>query len=89
VIYSVQWSRTALDATAEFWLRGSSPERTAVSRAVETVDRLLRHYPGERGESRDAGERVMFEPPLVVTFKVDDTNRVVRVVGVRLIKHRG
>jgi hypothetical protein len=89
VKFAVQSSRTALNTATQFWLSGDSAERLAITKAVAVVDQALSRNPGEEGESRDFGERVMFAAPLVINFTIDDANRVVRVEAVRQIKRRG
>jgi hypothetical protein len=88
VSYSVRWNRRALDALAEIWLANPA-ERNEINHAAESIDRLLRVNPTAQGESRDDDQRVLFMPPLVIDFIVDDKNEVVRVVKIRHIRRRG
>jgi hypothetical protein len=83
VRFVVRWSRRALDAVTEMWMAQSGDERTAITQATATVDRLLQLNPAEQGESRsDASRRVLFAPPLVVTFSIAEEQRIDRVLNV-------
>ena len=86
--YTVRWSRRALDALAEIWLANPG-QRAEINQAAASIDRLLRVNPEEQGESRDNDRRILFMPPLVVIFRVDDANRTVRILRIRRLRRRG
>lgn len=86
--YDVQWSGSALHVLTKSWSEGSTKERIEIRLASRAIDQRLTYRPNEEGESRDAGRRVLFAPPFVVTFKVNDGQRIVRVVGLRRVKRR-
>lgn len=86
--YSVRWSRQALEFLADIWL--ANPDaRDEITQAADGVDRLLRTAPDEQGESRDNDRRILFIPPLVVIYRVDESNRTVRILQIRRIRRRG
>jgi plasmid stabilization system protein ParE len=80
--YVVRWNRSAERELAEIWVAAAN--RNAVTSAAREVDRLLRFQPGEQGESRSDGFRVMIVEPLTVFFHVNESDRVVSVVRVVL-----
>ena len=86
--YTVQWSRRAVDALAQFWL-DNTVQRTEITQATATIDQLLQFNPDEQGESRDDGRRILFVPPLVVIFRVNTEHNMVRVLNVGQLKRRG
>jgi hypothetical protein len=86
VKYAVHWSHAALNSLAEIWLALEPTARPRLNEVVADVERLLQFEPAEQGESRDEGRRVFFAPPLVVTFRVLQPQRIVQIVFVRLMK---
>jgi plasmid stabilization system protein ParE len=86
VNYSVEWSGAALNSLAEIWMSLESSARPQLNSAVADVDKLLQFSPAEQGESRDDERRVLFAPPLVITFRVLENKRTVRIVFARLIR---
>ena len=79
--WTVGWSPFALNQLAELWLAAS--DREAITQAVDEIDRQLRLDPLTQGESRTAGRRILFLPPLVVIFEVVEPDRKVSVLAVR------
>lgn len=79
-MFQVVWHQGAVSDLAEVWNQGDPTLRRAATRAAHAIDQALRDDPFGAGESREAGIRVMFEPPLGVRFKVDQDSRTV-VVG--------
>jgi hypothetical protein len=78
VNYTVIWGPTAernLDAIG----LGAS-DQSAVVQAALALDQRLRTDPANEGESRPGGRRVAFEPPLGILFRIDEPNRLVRVL---------
>ena len=77
-MFTVRWSKTALDSLAELWLEAE--DRTLVTAAVAEIDRTLARDPLTAGESRSEEIRVLFVPPLGVFFEIDDSLDTVRVL---------
>ena len=85
--WTVTWVPPAETELAALWLDGSI--RGAVTEAARRIDRALRADPAIQGESRDEGLRVMFEPPLGVSFRVLPDERLVQVLDVWLTIPKG
>ena len=64
----VAWVPRALDQLAAMW--NVAPDRQAVSNAADEAERRILADPNGAGESREADERILFEPPLVVRWRV-------------------
>ena len=77
-MYTVRWKRTALDRLAELWLEADN--RSAVTTAVDEIDRILAGDPHNAGESRSGETRVLFVAPLGVFFEIPDSSKVVDVL---------
>jgi hypothetical protein len=89
VTFSMWWSRRALNALTEIWLERPG-ERGEINQATSTVDQVLSIDPQNQGESRDKGRRVLFVTPLIVFYRVEIEDRVVRVLDVRgTRRHQG
>jgi hypothetical protein len=86
VNYSVEWSGAALNSLAEIWMSLEPSARPQLNSTVADVDKLLQFSPSEQGESRDDERRVLFAPPLVITFRVLEKQRTVKIVYARLIR---
>lgn len=79
--YTVVWLPSAEQALADLWTRG--PDRDAVTAAANTVDSVLRRDPLRVGESRLGGHRILFMPPLMILYEVQELDRVVTVEAVK------
>jgi hypothetical protein len=79
-MYTVRWTRSALDRLTELWVAAS--DRASVTAAVNEIDRLLEVDPHQAGESRSESTRVLFVPPIGVFFDIDDASKVVEVLKV-------
>lgn len=86
--FTVVWSGKALEALARLWLE-SPVERTSITNATAMIDQLLAIDPHDKGESRDDGRRILFVAPLVTIFRVNEFDRMVRILHVRQLKRRG
>lgn len=75
--FTVVWDEAAEAELAAAWL--TSPDKQAVTRAVNTLERRLQVDPANEGESRSGGIRVAFEGPVGLNFQVV-VGGVVRVV---------
>ena len=76
--FTVVWVPAAEQELAAVWLR--SADRDAVTTAVDALERRLATAPQTEGESREGTERVTFERPVAINFRVDAVGRRV-VVG--------
>jgi plasmid stabilization system protein ParE len=82
--YTVIWRPDAEDELAELWLAG--PDRTEIAQAADQIDVVLGQNPLTAGESRGGGERVFFERPLGVVYRVSQDDRTVVVWAVWRIR---
>jgi hypothetical protein len=82
--YTVQWKRRVLDALAALWL--AAADRQAVTAAQARIDETLGQDPLGAGRHICEGLYKLHEPPLVVTYTVDQAQRQVEVqsIGRRL-----
>lgn len=78
--WQLGWSELAQQQLAQIWLEAS--DRDAVSHAVSLLDEQLIQDPLEVGESRDANQRITFQPPLAITFIVEQRLSLVTVIRV-------
>jgi mRNA-degrading endonuclease RelE of RelBE toxin-antitoxin system len=78
--FHVDWTARAENELADVWM--NSPDPDAVAAAARDVERRLSRNPLGIGESRELGNRIVFETPLAVIYWVDTTNRIVTVVSV-------
>jgi plasmid stabilization system protein ParE len=81
--YRVVWRRIARDQLALIWT--TAPDRAAVTEAANAIDALLERNPSNCGESREGNQRILIERPLVVVFAVDEQQKKVVVLSVRLV----
>jgi plasmid stabilization system protein ParE len=78
--YSIIWSQRALDQLAAIWLESS--KRDAVTAATHTLEVQLEHDPHSRSLLFPSGMRELHVSPLWVLFRIDEANRLVRIVRV-------
>lgn len=83
MIHTVLWTPAAEQELATAWL--DAADRGEVTRAANSIDRLLRVDPETRGESRYDAVRILFMPPLGVDFEVRADDCMVYVLSTWLI----
>jgi hypothetical protein len=82
--YEVVWGPIAENMLATAWL--GFPDRNAVTRAAEWLDRHLAHDPLGLGFPRSSSvHRVAFRTPLGVEFEVIEDDKRVIVQGVFVV----
>lgn len=85
--YTVEWTRKAREQQlADIWLAAAN--RRAVTAAAHQIDVLLRDDPSAQGESRSRSRRILIVKPLVVMYKIIESQRRVIVFSVRPFKSR-
>ena len=84
--FSVQWRASALATLAHLWTQ--SDDRQSITLASNRLDRRLATDPMNEGESRNEDERISFEYPLQILFRVDEPRREVNVTAIGLIGSR-
>jgi hypothetical protein len=76
--YTVDWVPDAQDELADLWIVG--PDRAAITRAQNEIDRRLASNPRGAGATEVAeGLWRMTVAPLTVYYAVDDAQRLVEV----------
>jgi len=81
-MFEVEWLRSAFDELTALWAASDPAEREAMAAAIQRLDPQLRSDPLSLGESRPEGRRIVFEHPLVVTYRVERVGSVVVVLHV-------
>jgi len=66
--FTVVWLPLAQNELATMWVKAA--DRTAVTEASYRIDRRLHVDPLDEGESREGLERITFDSPLRVFFRV-------------------
>ena len=84
--YAVIWLPLAIDQLAEAWR--TSVNRNAVTAASHNIDMALGTDPYGFGESREGNERIGFEPPLNVLYRVVKEDRHVYVISIHSYARR-
>jgi hypothetical protein len=79
--FRVEWEPAAEDELARIWLRASDP--LSVTAAQAQADQLLSRDPVKYGRHLSEGLYCLDVPPLVLTYTIDPTKRLVEVTWVR------
>ena len=87
-MFQVEWLQSVLDELARLWNQADSDVRQALTAACHEIDQRLERDPAREGESRAAGRRLTFVPPLAVTFRIEADGRTVTVLDIRLFRRR-
>jgi hypothetical protein len=83
VKHTIIWSPEAEEELASLWV--AFEDRAAITAAANQLESRLQSDPASQGESRSGNARILFEPPLVVTYRVFGARHVVRILSVRII----
>jgi hypothetical protein len=78
--WTVVWRPSPTNDLATIWM--ATPDRASITQAAHRIDAQLRDDPLNAGESRSGNERVLFEPPLAVSYEVSEDDRLVTVTAV-------
>lgn len=78
--YTVFWTPSAEEELADIWLNAA--DRAAITQASHRIDQRLRRDPGNDGESRSRGRRIMIDRPLAVIYRPHPEDRTVDVLHV-------
>jgi hypothetical protein len=87
-MFVVHWLQSALDALSAMWVQADSDLRKAITDASHRVELILRNDPLDEGESRYGTSRIMFVPPLAVTFQIESDGISVTILHVCLFRKR-
>ena len=78
--FTVEWLDEALQQLAAIWVDADDP--AAVTAASHRLEQSIRADPLGAGESRDGDDRVVFDPPLALLYRVYPQQRSALVVSV-------
>ncbi len=81
-MFRVRWLQTAIDDMDALWANANPEQRGRIVEAVRQIDQALQSDPVAGSESREADVRILFAPPLGVTFRIEDLEDVVSVLHV-------
>ena len=81
--YTVSWSNECEAKLIELWLDSGDTE--AITKSCNRIDALLATDPMNCGREKHEGLREMREPPLRVLYEISPDDRLVQVVGLRLV----
>lgn len=87
-MFSVDWSEESLRELAALWVLVSSEERASVTSACHDVDQRLERDPLGEGESRSAGQRILFVAPVAVVYQLEADEQTVTVLHVHYFRQR-
>ncbi len=80
--FHVEWLALALNDLTGIWLAANQADRITIAAAAQGVDRKLELDPANEGESRSHGERLIFQPPLAITYRIQPRMSLVEVLEV-------
>jgi DNA-binding HxlR family transcriptional regulator len=78
--FNVEWMPDAIEQLAAIWTNAAN--RSDVTKASNGIDQKLAVDPLNEGESRGGIERITFENPLRVLYRVFESERKVEVHSV-------
>ena len=82
--YRIEWHPDTLRSFATDWETLRSDRQRAVMDALDGIDHQLKSHPMQAGESRiSESDRVLVLPPVVVAYKVDVCQQLVRILYAR------
>lgn len=84
--FRMNWLPEALAQLADAW--ATAADRNAVTEASRRLDQRLARDPFGEGESRAGADRIAFEAPLRVLYRIDAAARVVHVVSLGVYGRR-
>lgn len=87
MMYRLEWLNAAFDQTDQL-IRGYPVLEPAFAAGLQRLARDLSQWPTEVGESRPNDRRIGFFGPLVVYYRVLESERVVRIISVHLRPHQ-
>jgi hypothetical protein len=79
--YRVDWEPDAEDEPARIWIQSNDPQ--AVTTAQRLADQRLAQDPLRYGRHLAEGLYRLDVPPLLLTYTINPTTRVVKVIWVR------
>lgn len=84
-MYNVEWLLSTVGELADLWNRADSTLQDSIGRAADLLDEQLRVDPFAQSESRPDDDRVCFEFPLGITFRLEPDGRTITILRVWLV----
>jgi plasmid stabilization system protein ParE len=81
---TVVWKPTAEEELARIW--SDAVDKAAITTAANQIERDLETNPRSVGESRAGSNRIHFQPPLAIQFRVAKAHSLVYVLEVWLTR---
>ncbi len=81
--YHVDWTDDALDMLADIWMQSNN--RAAINAAQNRIDALLARDPHSYGQDVHEGLYQLLDPPLKVSYSIDETQKSVEVSAVSYV----
>lgn len=81
--YTVVTSPVAEDYLARIWL--AAPDKQRVTDAFDYMEGKLKYNPEAVGRLHPDGWRIFVVAPLVITFRIKEADRVVRILSVEYV----
>jgi hypothetical protein len=78
--YTVVNAPVADHQLANIWLQ--APDRLKIADAFNRIESVLKRDAHLQGREHPGGWRVIAEPPLIVSFRVSEDDRLVRILSV-------
>lgn len=78
--YTVTSTSLADEQLAKIWIYAS--DRQAVTKAFDRIEACLKNDAHLQGRLHPSGWRVIVEPPLIVSFRVSEDDRLVKVLSI-------
>ena len=78
--YTVVWKATAEEELARIW--SEAIDKATVTFAANKIERDLEHNPRSEGESRTGANRIHFQLPLAIQFRIAEAHPLVYVLRV-------
>jgi hypothetical protein len=79
-MFEVLWKKEAELELAKTWL--NAKDRNDITRAAHRIETALRSAPLKHGESRTGKDRILFDRPLGVSYRIRRRARQVLILGV-------
>ena len=80
--FTVIWKPSAERELAQIWDSADANDRRDITIASNAIDHQLAESAERAGESRGGNDRIHFEPPLGIRFRVSVADRMVVVLNV-------
>jgi hypothetical protein len=87
-MFELLWLPSARDELARLWLAADSALRARITASANALEHRRSRDPFAESESRDRNARITFEAPLAIRFEVDEDERRVWVIGIRIYPNR-